>query len=231
MEAYTKDRDDLKTPSKLTAGYVLSDFGTDLDAIEPFTAELAGIVEEMKAKLVTETRLLEGTHLPEYGQGEWAQIAPPSLADALSLPSTTIIPKGIRTTTYQVSRKCASCGKDVLVFFGTADEIRLCRCENELSSSDTKEEQWRNDSPNGSSKIAPIPISTPVSSTSSSTARPSSPVSDTPDSGGKSLLPQIASLLATSAVSGCAIDATNECSVCTVPMINEPMPGMPNEVR
>lgn len=231
MEDYTKDRDDLMTPSKLTAGYVLSDFGTDLDAIDPFTEELTGIVDTMKEALANEARLLEGVPVPVYGESDWAQIAPPSLAEALSLPPTTILPNGIRTTTYQVSRRCATCGKDVLVFFGTADEVRLCRCENELSQSETKHDQWTTGSPNGFSRIDRTHTSTPGSSTSSSTVRPSSPVSGTPGSGGKSSLPLIAFCLATSAVSGCEIDATNESSDCTVPMISELTLGIPSEAK
>ena len=70
MEAYTKERDDLETPTKLTAGYVLSNFGTELDAIEPFTTELTGIVDKMKEELVNEKRILEGTEVPEYNQNE-----------------------------------------------------------------------------------------------------------------------------------------------------------------
>ena len=66
IEAYTKERDDLDTPTKLTAGYVLSNFGTELDAIEPFTTELTGIVDKMKEELANETRILEGTDVPEY---------------------------------------------------------------------------------------------------------------------------------------------------------------------
>ncbi len=66
MENYTKERDDLLTPSKLTAAYAISNFGTDLDAIEPFTAELSGIVDKMKEELANETRILEGTDVPEY---------------------------------------------------------------------------------------------------------------------------------------------------------------------
>ena len=64
------ERDDLETPTKLTAGYVLSDFGTDLDKIEPFTTELTDIVDKMKEELASETRILEGTEVPEYKENE-----------------------------------------------------------------------------------------------------------------------------------------------------------------
>jgi hypothetical protein len=66
MDEKLKERDDLATPSTLTAGYVLSNFGTDLDAIEPFTTELTGIVDKMKDELANELRILEGTDVPEY---------------------------------------------------------------------------------------------------------------------------------------------------------------------
>jgi len=59
------ERDDLETPTKLTAGYVLSDFGTELDEIEPFTTELTKTVNDMKEKLVSESKLLEGTEIAE----------------------------------------------------------------------------------------------------------------------------------------------------------------------
>jgi hypothetical protein len=39
--------------------------GTPLDAIEPFTEELAGIMVEMQEKLASETKLLEGSEIPE----------------------------------------------------------------------------------------------------------------------------------------------------------------------
>ncbi len=73
MENYTKDRDDLMTPSKLTAAYICSNAGTDLDAIEPFTTELTGIVEKMKEELANEVRILEGTEVPEYKQNELSE--------------------------------------------------------------------------------------------------------------------------------------------------------------
>ena len=60
-------------PVTLSAGYILSDFGTDLDAIEPFTAELTGIVDQMKEELANEARILEGTDVPEYNQNELSE--------------------------------------------------------------------------------------------------------------------------------------------------------------
>lgn len=69
-DAYTKHRDDLMTPSKLTAAYICSNAGTDLDAIEPFTTELTGIVDKMKEEMANEMPMLEGTEVPEYKQNE-----------------------------------------------------------------------------------------------------------------------------------------------------------------
>ena len=70
MDAYTKERDDLLTLSKLNAAYTISDFGTDLEKIEPFMQELTEIVDKMKEQLVNETRILEGTEVPEYKENE-----------------------------------------------------------------------------------------------------------------------------------------------------------------
>lgn len=63
-------RNDLTTPHNCHAGYILSNFGTELDAIEPFTTELTAIVDKMKEELVNEKRILEGTDVPEYNQNE-----------------------------------------------------------------------------------------------------------------------------------------------------------------
>jgi len=42
--------------------------GTPIDAIEPFTQELHGIVDKMKEDLLTETPILEGTAIPTYDE-------------------------------------------------------------------------------------------------------------------------------------------------------------------
>ena len=42
-----------------------SGLGTEIESIEPFTAELAGIVEEMQIRIQTETKILDGTEIPE----------------------------------------------------------------------------------------------------------------------------------------------------------------------
>ena len=66
----TMMRDDLETPHDCRAAYTISNVGTDLDAIEPFTTELTGIVDKMKEEMANETRILEGTEVPEYKADE-----------------------------------------------------------------------------------------------------------------------------------------------------------------
>ena len=173
METYTKERDDLTTPTKLTAGYILSNLGTDLDAIEPFTSELTGIVDKMKEELAAETRILEGTSVPEY----------------------TPLP------------------------------------QNELSQGETKEDQWKSVLPNGFSTIDRILTSTPVSSSSSCSARPNSPASDTPGYDVRCCTRSNVCCRESSDASGCETGTMNECSECTVPTISEPTPGTPSEAK
>ena len=173
LAAYRKTREDLETPHECHAAYTLSNFGTELDAIEPFTEELTGIVDTMKEQLATEARILEGTDAPEYK------------------------PIG----------------------------------ENELSEGETKEDQWTIDLRNGFSTIVLTPIFRGVSSSSSSTARPCSPVSPTLASAGTCCPRPSACCKETLDVSGCVTDAMNECSECTVPTISEPMLGTPSEVK
>ena len=95
MDAYMKEHDDLLTPSKLNAAYTVSDFGADLDAIEPFTAELTGIVDKMKEELANETRILEGTDIPEYQnelsegetkEGQWTTDLPSGFSTIVLTP-------------------------------------------------------------------------------------------------------------------------------------------------
>jgi hypothetical protein len=173
IENYTKERDDLMTPSKLTAAYICSNAGTDLDAIEPFTSELTGIVETMKENLVTETRILEGTEVPVYK------------------PFT----------------------------------------ENELSEGETKEDQWTNVSPNGYLTTDRIPTSEPGSNISSSFAELFNQDCPIQRLRRKSQPQQTVFFEGTWGGDGCETDATNECSECTVPTINEPTPGTPSEVK
>jgi hypothetical protein len=173
MSAYAKDREDLMTPHNCQAAFSCSEFGADLNAIEPFMSEFTGIVDKMKDELANEKRILEGTDVPEY----------------------------------------------------------VPFIQNELSQSETKEDQWRTLLPHGSSTIGRIHTSTPESNISSSSAKPNSPVSDTPSFAERSCPLQTGSCLEMSGVCGCVTDATNECSECTVPTINEPTPGTPSEVK
>lgn len=173
IEAYIKERDDLMTPSTLNAAYTMSDFGADLNAIEPFTTELTGIVDKMKEELVNETRILEGTDIPVYNPLE----------------------------------------------------------QNELSATETKMNQWTTDLQNGFSTTVLTPTSVHGLSTSSCSVRHNSPVSDILESGVKFCERSTPSCAAIWADCGCATDAMNESSECTVPMINEPTPGMPSEVK
>ena len=163
------ERDNLEIPHDCRAAYTISDFGADLDAIEPFTSELTGIVDKMKEDLANETRILEGTEVPEY--------------------------------------------------------------QNELSEGKLSEEEWRNFLLNGSSRTVRILTSIPGSSSSSCSVRHNSPVLDTADCDGKFCERSTPCSWATSDGCGCVIDATNESSECTVPMISEPMPGMPSEEK
>lgn len=69
----SRNVDDLMTPSTCNAAYVCLPAGADLDDIEPFTAELTTIVDDMKEQLASETRILEGTEVPEYKENELSQ--------------------------------------------------------------------------------------------------------------------------------------------------------------
>lgn len=75
LQEYKNSRnvDDLMTPSTCNAAYVCLPAGADLDAIEPFTTELMAIVDDMKERLASETRVLEGTDVPEYKENELSQ--------------------------------------------------------------------------------------------------------------------------------------------------------------
>lgn len=96
IEAYTKERDDLDTPTKLTAGYILSNFGTELDAIEPFTTELTGIVDKMKEELANEVRLLEGVDIPEYQADAQNELSDGEVKE--DQPWRSVLPNGSWTT-------------------------------------------------------------------------------------------------------------------------------------
>jgi hypothetical protein len=103
--------------------------------------------------------------------------------------------------------------------------------QNELSIPKLTEEQWRTSLGNGSLTTDPTLISMFGSSSSSSSAEPSNPASDTPVCGnGCSKLPTDC-CEGKSADCGCATDASNECCACMVQMINVPTVGMPSEEK
>lgn len=169
MDDIKKEREDLQTPHNCHAAYTISNFGTDLDAIEPFTTELTGIVDKMKEELANEVKILEGTDIPEY--------------------------------------------------------------QNELSDDETKIDQWRSVLPNGSWTTGLTHTSTPASSSLFSSVRHNSPVSPTLASAGMCSHSSTPSWGPTWADCGRGIDAMNESSECTVPMISELTLGTPNEEK
>lgn len=91
-----KERDDLETPHECHAGYVLSNFGTDLDAIEPFTMELTDIVDKMKEELANEVRLLEGVDIPEYQAEAQNELSDGEVKE--DQPWRSVLPNGYWTT-------------------------------------------------------------------------------------------------------------------------------------
>lgn len=103
--------------------------------------------------------------------------------------------------------------------------------QNELSQSESKEGQWTKDLQNGFSTIVLTPTLIPGLSNSSCSARHNSPVLGTLGSASCSCPLQTPSWQATSEGCGCATDAMNESSECTVPMISELTHGMPSEVK
>lgn len=171
--ALLAERDALDIPHSCHAGYILSNFGTELDAIEPFTTELTSIVDIMKEELANEARILEGTDIPDY----------------------------------------------------------VPLAQNEHSEEKSDEEQWKTVLPNGSLRTVRILGSIPDSNTLSCFARPNSPALDIADSDGKSYERQIPSSWGILGGYGVVTDVMNESSECTVPTINEPMPGTPNEEK
>lgn len=69
----SRNVDDLMTPSKCNAAYICSPAGADLNEIGSFTEELTVIIDDMKEQLANETRILEGTEVPEYKENELSQ--------------------------------------------------------------------------------------------------------------------------------------------------------------
>ena len=94
MEERMKQRaaEDLMIVHKCEAAYIYHPVGASLDEIEPFTTELTTVVDKMKEELVNETRVLEGTDVPEYKENELSQSKPTEeqwKSDSLNGFSTT----------------------------------------------------------------------------------------------------------------------------------------------
>lgn len=109
--------------------------------------------------------------------------------------------------------------------------ISLETLENEYSQPKRTEEEWKTAWLNGSWTNTRIPTSELVSNTSSSSAEPSTQVSDTPPFGSRCPRPLNGFLQGLLGGDGSETDATDESSECTVPMTSEPMLGTPNELK
>ena len=195
-------------PSNDVAGvYLPSEYGADIEAEQVFQQELHGIVDEMKVKLVDEKKILEGTLNPEYGKGDWGL---PHIEKVCSTVDEMLKIQHIRGDCEMADGKIM---------------------KNELSQSKPTEEQWKSDSPNGSLITDLTPTSTRDSSSSSFIAEDSNPSFPTVSLRRQSTNSLISSCSGKSDDCGIEIDAMNEYSECTVPMISVAMLGMPNEVR
>jgi hypothetical protein len=63
---YFQEREDLTTPHTLQVEELACGLGTDIEEVEAHEQELATIVDRMKEELVNETKILEGTAIPDY---------------------------------------------------------------------------------------------------------------------------------------------------------------------
>ena len=68
-EEYNEEQQ--RKPLGREIAYMDGSFGVDIEQEQEFQHELHGIVDDMKVKLVDETKILEGTLNPEYGKEEW----------------------------------------------------------------------------------------------------------------------------------------------------------------
>jgi hypothetical protein len=103
--------------------------------------------------------------------------------------------------------------------------------QNELSQSESKDEQWSTPSLSGCWTIGRTLASTLESNTLCCTARPNSPVSPTVACVKCSCPSSTPSWQGTLEDCGCATAAMNVSSECTVPTTSELMPGTPSEER
>lgn len=147
--------------------YLPSAYGADIQAEEAFQTELHGIVDDMKVKLVNEKKILEGTLNPEYGKGDWgmphieATLAPNEFSKNIEKP-----------TWHYDGPQDLEYGKGD---WRTYDIAHMRTEENELSQPKLTEDQWKNDSQNGSLTTDLTPTSTNDSSSSFSIAKPLNP--------------------------------------------------------
>jgi hypothetical protein len=105
------------------------------------------------------------------------------------------------------------------------------RTENELSQLKPTEGQWKSESRNGCLTTDPIHISTIESNNSACFADLFNQDYPITQSDGRSILSSTNSCSGKLDDCGIEIDAMNESSECTVPMISELTPGMPNEEK
>ena len=61
-------------------GYISQEYGANIEEEHIFQSELHEIVDDMKARIVGESKILEGTLNPEYGKGEWGMPTIPASA-------------------------------------------------------------------------------------------------------------------------------------------------------
>jgi hypothetical protein len=178
-ERMQKLSEDMKTqpehpPSTDIAGVCLpSAFGADIEAEQVFQQELHGIVDQMNVKLVDEKKILEGTLNPEYGKGDWGL---PHIDRVCSNVEEMLKVKHIQGDCETADGKPLLKNVEGGIVLHRLDTgVVLADWKNELSNSNPVEEQWKNDSPNGSLIIDLTPTSTRDSSSSSFTAEASSP--------------------------------------------------------
>jgi hypothetical protein len=216
---YFRDVDMRIPPKQPEVAYTDISFGADIEAEQVFQQELHGIVDDMKVKLVDEKKILEGTLNPEYGKGDWGM---PNIERTYATAEEMVIHETDKVyAAYNERNEGYSCIPRGLP----------PKSENELSNSKPTEEQWKSDSQNGSLITVRIPISTQESNNSACIAElfnRGCPIARSDD---KSTPSPISSCSGKSDDCGTETDVMNECSECTVPMINAAMLGTLSEGR
>jgi hypothetical protein len=110
-------------------------------------------------------------------------------------------------------------------------EVPVYNAKTDFTDTETEQQQWRNVLPSGCLTTAPTHTSLTGLSNSVSTVEPSSPSYLTMRYGEQSIPSSGSSCSEKLDDYGNEIVAMNESSECTVPMINEQMDGMRNEVK